>query len=130
MPKDNQKESQSQESTNLIKKLMPENKALTLSLAITLALSSFAMSASSLAVDPSNPQGKDTVLMKEKEANQQETDWEEDEEQSYSSYNTGMGYYYRPFLFMGGIPGRATWSTSPATKSVGGYHISRGHVGS
>lgn len=130
MLKDKQKKSQPHEAADLIKKLMPENKALTLSLAITLALSSFAMSASSLAVDPSNPQGKDVVLMKEKEANQQEADWEEDEEQSYSSYNTGMGYYYRPFYYMGGFPGRAIWSASPATKSVGGYHISRGHVGS
>ncbi len=119
------------ESSALIKKLLPENKALAISLAFTLAFSGFGLCAATAAVDTQNLNTKkDMVLVQEKEAGQDEGEWETDADQSYSSYGPGYGYYYRPFSYMGSSMGRATWSTPTSIKSVGGYNISRGHVGS
>ncbi|PKM76916.1 MAG: hypothetical protein CVU90_10080 [Firmicutes bacterium HGW-Firmicutes-15] len=116
-------------STTLIKKLLPENKALAISLAISLAFSGFGLCATTAAADSQNTK-KDMVLVQEKEAGQDEGEWETDAEQSYSSYGPGYGYYYRPFSYIGNSFGRATWSTPTSVKRVGGYNISRGHVGS
>ncbi len=130
MPKNKPDKSEQDKSVGLITKLLPDNKAVALSLAVTLALAGFTMPVSALSIDSSNAKNnKDTVLVQEKD-DEEEADWETDEEQSYSYYGTGNGYFYRPFYYSGGIPGRASWSSAKTTKSVGGYHISRGHVGS
>lgn len=116
-----------------LKKYLPANKALALSFAVALVFASVGETTTTLAVDPKNNAKQNMVLEKEKEkeAQQAERDWEQDEEQGYSSYNPGYGYYHRPFMFTGSSSSnskRATWGSSTATKksSVGGYSISKG----
>lgn len=131
MAKSQNTSSSQKESSDLIKKLLPENKALAISLAITLAISGFGLAPSIAAVDSQSLNTKkDTVLVQEKEDESATREWETDEDQSYGYYGPGYGYYYRPFIPMGGSFNRGTWSTTAISKSVGGYQISRGHVGS
>ena len=114
-----------------IKKLLPENKTLAISLAIALAFSGFGMSGITTAIDTQDLKTKkDMVLVQEKEDDSATREWETDEDQGYSYYGSGYGYYYRPFGYIGSSFGRAAWSTPTIGKSVGGYQISRGHVGS
>jgi len=118
------------EPKDLIKRLIPENKTLAISLAIALAFSSFGLSGSIAAEDAQDLKTKkDMVLVQEKEDDSATRQWETDEEQSYSYYGSGYGYYYRP-MYIGNSFGRASWSTPTVGKSVGGYQIFRGHVGS
>jgi len=121
----------SKESNDLIKRLIPENKALAISLAIALALSGFGLSGTIAAIDTQDLNTKkDMVLVQEKEDDSANREWETDEDQSYNYYGSGYGYYYRPFNYTGNSFGRAAWSTPTVGKSVGGYQIFRGHVGS
>lgn len=116
-------------SAGLINKMLPGNKALALSLAVTLALTGVVLpNAAALSSDSGNAgNNKNMVLVHEKD-DDKEADWEEDEEQSYSYYGSGGGYSYRPFFYSGS--GHAAWVSPKSSKSVGGYNISRGHVGS
>lgn len=116
-----------------LKSHFPGNKALALSFAVALVFSNIADTTTTLAADPRNMSKQNLVLEKEKEkeAREAEREWEEDEEQGYSYYNTGSGYYYRPWIYTGSSYSnsrRATWGSSTATKksSVGGYSISKG----
>jgi len=114
-----------------IKRLLPENKSLAISMAIALAFSGFGLSTTFATVDTQDLKTKkDMVLVQEKEDDSATREWETDEDQSYGYYGSGYGYYYRPFIYSGTSWGRATWSTPTIGKSVGGYQISRGHVGS
>lgn len=116
-----------------LKKYLPANKALALSFAVALVFASVGESTTTLAADPKNNAKQNLVLEKEKEkgAQEAEREWEQDEEQGYSYYNPGSGYYYRPFMYTGSSYSnskRATWGSSAAAKksSVGGYSISKG----
>ncbi|MEN6389859.1 MAG: hypothetical protein ABFD04_05535 [Syntrophomonas sp.] len=110
----------------------PANKALALSFAVALVFANVADTTTTLAADPKNMSKQNQVLEKEKEkdAKDAEREWEQDEEQGYSYYNTGSGYYYRPWMYTGSSYNsrRATWGSSTTTKksSVGGYSISKG----
>lgn len=112
----------------LIRRLLPENKAVALSLAVTLALTGLTLPASALDSSRTWDQ-KDMVLVHE-EDDDEDAEWEKDEAQSYSYYGNGHGYFYRPFYYSGTHSNFARWSSAKTTKSVGGYHLSRGHVGS
>lgn len=116
-----------------LKKYLPANKALALSFAVALVFANVGDTTTTLAVDPKNMSKQNLVLEKEKEkeAREAEREWEQDEEQGYSYYNTGSGYYYRPWMYSGSSYSnsrRAAWGSSTATKksSVGGYSISKG----
>lgn len=112
-----------------IKKLLPNNKALALSFAVALAFASVG-STTTFAVDPKNNPKQNMVLEKEKEDKEAEREWQTDEQQGYSYYNPGYGYYYRPFMWSGGSSyssRAARWNTASTSKSsVGGYSISKG----
>lgn len=127
--KENNKE---KEILDLIKH-HPANKALALSFAVALVFANVAETTTTLAADPKNMPKQNLVLEKEKEkeAREAEREWEQDEEQGYSYYNTGSGYYYRPWMYTGSSYSssrRATWGSSTTAKksSVGGYSISKG----
>lgn len=111
----------------LITKLLPENKAVALSLAVSLALSGMALPASALDANKTWDK-KDMVLVQEED--DENAVWETDGDNGYSYYGNGHGYSYRPFYYSGIRSRSANWSSAKTTKSVGGYHLSVGHVGS
>lgn len=103
-----------------------KNKALALSFAVALAVSNIGLTPDTHAANAMNNR---MVLEKEQEGTEADREWQEEDEQGYSNYNPGGGYYYRPWIYTGSSSTRSTAWVSSGTKktsSVGGYHISKG----